>query len=275
MTPLVRRLFIPLLAFPTLIPAAPPSVPPVALDSIPTALADEWELVGEAVDEPGWDIWCSTPVVDDQGQVHLFCSRWKNTNSWEPGWRIECEIARYVAPRPEGPFRYAGTVLKGDGKGWDAVGLHNPHIRRVGDDYVLTHIANDGVGGLAKHGPNQRIGMVSSRSLEGPWKPVNGDPERPLLSPPDDPKIWCHASGCGVNNPSLLPMPDGTFRLYFKARRGPKGPLSWASPSLTSSPARGPSGPNPSPPTNAALKTAMPSSGAAMSASSPPTTTVS
>jgi hypothetical protein len=189
---------------------------------VPVALADDWELVGEAIDEPGWDVWGSSPVAADDGRVHLFVARWPSDRPFDPSWRVHSQIARYVAERPGGLFRFVEVVLQGGGEGWDAQGLHNPNIQRVGERYVLTYIANDG---RDPHGPNQRIGMVVAERLEGPWSPANGDADRPLLAPPEDPAIWCHESGCGVNNPALLAHPDGRFLLYFKARRGSEGPV--------------------------------------------------
>jgi hypothetical protein len=196
-------------------PAGPPLRAPVAL-------AAEWELVGEAVNEPGWDVWGASPIFDDGGRVHLFVARWPSDLPFDPSWRVHSQIARYVADRPQGPFRFVEVVLQGDGEGWNAQGLHNPNIQRVGERFALTFIANDGRG---RHGPNQRIGMVVADRLEGPWAPVHGDPDLPLLAPPQDADIWCHDSGCGVNNPALLAHPDGRFLLYFKAKRGPEGPV--------------------------------------------------
>lgn len=185
----------------------------------PEALADQWEFVGQAVNEPGWDIWGSSPIRTDDGMVHLFCARWPGSIPFDKAWRRNSEIAHYVAEKPEGPFRYLASIGKGDGKGWNAVGYHNPNIRKVGDKYVLVFIANDGD---PHHGPNQRIGMMTAGQIDGPWQLVP-DGSKPLLSPPEDQSIWCHKSRCGVNNPSLLPHPNGKFYLYFKASPGPKG----------------------------------------------------
>ncbi len=184
----------------------------------PEPLADQWELVGEAVNEPGWDIWGSSPIRDDKGRIHLFCARWPADIPFDKAWRRNSEIAHYVADKPEGPFTYVRTIGKGAGKGWNAVGYHNPNIRKIGDRYVLVFISNDGG---PQHGPNQRIGMMVAESLYGPWNLVPDD-SKPLLSPPEDEAIWCHASGCGINNPSLLAHPNGKFYLYFKSMSGPR-----------------------------------------------------
>ncbi|KAA3611434.1 MAG: hypothetical protein DWQ01_04910 [Planctomycetota bacterium] len=187
----------------------------------PTALADEWQFLGEAINEPGWDIWGGSPVQSPDGRVHLFVARWPGKFPFDPAWRTHSQIARYSADSPEGPFQFEQIVLQGDGKGWDAQGFHNPNVQRIGGRYALSCIANDGQG---RHGPNQRIGIWLADRIEGPWSPAHGNDLKPMLEPPQDPDIWCHQSGCGVNNPALLSMPSGKFHLYFKAKAGPSGP---------------------------------------------------
>ncbi len=189
----------------------------------PEALADQWAFLGEAINEPGWDIWGSSPIITDDGKVHLFVARWPGEIPFNKAWRTHSQIARYTADNPKGPFKFQEVVLKGDGEGWDAQGYHNPNIQKVGDRFALTCIANSGQGNMKGHPANQCIGIWVADTITGPWKPANGDPSKPMLSPPDDPAIWCYKSGCGVNNPALLPMSDRTFHLYFKALPGPKG----------------------------------------------------
>lgn len=185
--------------------------------AIPASIADRWEVTPQVVDTPGWSLWGASPVIDDEGRVNLLVARWGMDDGWETGWRKHSEIALYRADRPEGPFEYVKTVLKGDGEGWDAVGMHNPCVKRFGGRYVLLHIANDWKDGRKGHGPNQRIGMRIADSLEGPWKKVGRDG---LILEPGG---WCEDSGCGVNNPAIVEAPDGRFHLYFKARPGRQG----------------------------------------------------
>ncbi len=185
--------------------------------AIGKSLADRWELVGQILTEPGWHLWGASPIQDDKGRVHLFVARWPVSVGWQLGWRQHSEIAHYVADKPEGPFRFVETVLKGDGAGWDAVGMHNPCIRRARGRYVLFHIANSWEGGRPKHGPNQRIGLRVAESLAGPWRKVANDG---LALAPGN---WCAGSGCGVNNPAFIEAPDGRLLLYFKSKPGPTG----------------------------------------------------
>ncbi len=207
----------------------------------PEALGDQWEFVGEVVNEPGWHVWGSSPLRDDEGKVHLFSARFPSDvgyfeegrwhshitrafahrdtdRNFNVGWRWLSEIAHYVADEPEGPFEHVSTVGKGTGQGWNAAGWHNPSIQKIGDQYVIVFIANDG---HHRHGPSQRIGMMVADDLYGPWR-LLPDETTPLLSPPDDPSIWCYESDAGVTNPALLAHPNGKFYLYFKARSGPR-----------------------------------------------------
>jgi hypothetical protein len=181
--------------------------------------ADKWEYVGIAVEEPGYTIWGTSPILGDDGKVHLFVARWPCELKVDPGWRTHSEIAHYIGDSPEGPFRLVEVIGKGKGSGrWNAAGFHNPGIKKIDGKYVLVYIANDG---SPNHGPNQRIGMLVSESINGPWKEIPNDKE-PLLAPPTDSTSWCYNSGCGVNNPALLKRPDGRYFLYFKSMTGPR-----------------------------------------------------
>lgn len=179
-------------------------------------LADHWEYVGIAIEEPDYHIWGSSPIMDEKGRVHLFASRWTNKLGVDPGWRSHSEIAHYVSNSPEGPFKFVDVTLKGTGKNtWDKYGAHNPAIHKVGDEYILLYIANDNYK-TPPHSSNQNIGMMKSKSLYGPWKKVGKDGL--ILKPSSNPKFWTYKSMCGVANPALLQHPNGGFMLYFKAK---------------------------------------------------------
>jgi len=173
--------------------------------------ADRLEYLGVAVEEPGYHIWGSSPVIGPDGRTHLFVARWPVATRFS-GWKTHSEIARYVADRPEGPFSFREVVVKGTGTdGWDRRAPHNPTIQKVGDHYVLLYIANSG-----KEFPaSQRIGMTIADSPEGPWTRAGEDGL--ILASPDDPSVWSYNSRVGVNNPALLQHPDGRFFLYYKA----------------------------------------------------------
>jgi hypothetical protein len=184
------------------------------------SFADQWSFSGVAVQEAGYHVWCTSPVLDDLGKVHLFVSRWPRAFGVDPGWRSHSEIAHYVGDTPAGPFRFSDIALKGTGLDtWDKYGMHNPTIHRVGQQYVLLYIANNDFH-QPPHPANQQIGMALSSSPFGPWTKVNGDGR--ILSPPANPGYWNHRAGNGVVNPALLPYKGG-YLLYFKSKDAKMG----------------------------------------------------
>ena len=189
----------------------------VAQDDSKISWADRLEYVGVAVEETGYHVWGSSPVVDSDGKTHLFVARWPVENEFK-AWLTHSEIARYVADQPEGPFEFQEVVVKGSGKqgSWDFQSPHNPSVQKVGERYVLTYIANAG-GTKSECVASQRIGMMIADNPEGPWKKVGSNGM--LLAPPTDPEVWSFQSSVGVNNPALLSLPDGRFFLYYKAMK--------------------------------------------------------
>jgi hypothetical protein len=182
--------------------------------------ADHWEYIGIAVQEPGYTIWGTSPVVDEKGNVHLFVARWPG-DTVEPGWRSESEIAHYVGDHPEGPFIFSDVAIAGTGLDtWDRYGAHNPAISRIDGKYVLLYIANDNAT-RPVHPSNQKIGMAIADSPYGPWEKVNRDGL--VLDTPKNPEYWNYKASNGVNNPALLKHPDGGYFLYFKSEKARMG----------------------------------------------------
>lgn len=180
------------------------------------SFADRLEFVGIAVEEPGYHVWCTSPVIGPEGKTHLFVSRWPLTSGFG-GWMTHCEIARYASDSPEGPFVFQDVIVKGSGKDtWDRQAPHNPNVQKIGDKYVLVYIANAG-GKKQDRVVSQRIGMKVADNPAGPWKKVGEGGL--ILSPPEDKDVWSYNSTVGVNNPALLAHPDGRFFLYYKAMK--------------------------------------------------------
>ncbi|MEN8128005.1 MAG: glycoside hydrolase family protein [Planctomycetota bacterium] len=180
------------------------------------------EYAGVAVNEPGYHCWGTSPIMDDEGKVHLFVARWPiRSETFERGfdaaWRHDSEIAHYVGDGPEGPFAFSDVALKGTGKDtWDRYAPCNPLIKKVDGKYVLLHIANP-VGmtkGMGRHPGTQRIGMALSDSLNGPWKKVGTDGK--ILDPSKERGHWTHRGS--VVNPAFVKAPNGKYHLYFKSR---------------------------------------------------------
>lgn len=201
----------------------PPVVAPTVLQvgNFATSLVPK----GFVLQEDHYHIWCNAPIWDDAGVLHLFVSRWPIKDTFGRGWHTTCEIAHYKAAKPEGPYAFVDTVIKGDGKegSWRKQGTHNVTVLRLPDKrFALLFIANSGdertKGTDSQVFPaNQRIGMMLSNNLDGPWSLVGKDGL--VLDVPTDEDVWCHDTTVGVNNPTLLPIPDGRFFLYFKAMK--------------------------------------------------------
>lgn len=184
-----------------------------------SAIAANLLWKGTALSDPNFTFWGAAPVLDEQGRAHLFVARWPETNV-DPAWRKSSEIAHYMADSPEGSFEFQQVVVKGTGqKGdWDAYAPHNPEIKKFGDTYALLYIANTDYH-QPPHPHNQTIGMMVSKSLDGPWKKVGANGQ--ILSGSKDSKHWTH--GKLVANPTIIQYRD-QFLLYFKTnQRGKKG----------------------------------------------------
>ncbi|WP_430971631.1 sialate O-acetylesterase [Sunxiuqinia rutila] len=193
---------------------------PIHNEASEKSMAAHWQYIGIAVEEPGYTTWGTSPIMDEDGKVHLFVARWPG-NKVEPGWRTCGEIAHYVGDAPEGPFRFSDLALTPTTEDtWDHVSVHNPAIHKVGEQYVLLYIGNNN-GKQPPHPANQHIGMAVSKSLYGPWTKVGKDGK--ILSPPDNPNYWNYQATNGVNNPAFLQHPDGGFFLYFKSQGGKMG----------------------------------------------------
>ena len=185
-----------------------------------TGFASHWEYKGIAVEERGYHIWSTSPIAGKGDSVHLFVARWPEQYKVDPGWRSHSEIAHYVSANAEGPFIFSDIVLKGTGKNtWDKYGVENPLIVKVGKLYVLFYISNNNYH-QPPHPANQKIGMLISKSLYGPWKKVNKDGE--ILKPPVKETYWNYKATNGVNNPAFLQY-KGAYFLYFKSQNAQMG----------------------------------------------------
>jgi hypothetical protein len=182
-----------------------------------SAFCRSLEYTGKMVQEPGWHIWGCSPIVGEDGKVHLFVERWPTKpRGFDAAWRHDSEIAHYVGDTAEGPFKFRDVALKGTGTNtWDRFAPANPCIQKVDGKYVLVYIGNP-VGmtkGMGAHPGTQRIGMAIADSLDGPWRKVGKDGK--MLDPSPDPKHWTH--GAQVVNPAFLKF-NGKYLLYFKGK---------------------------------------------------------
>ena len=166
------------------------------------------------VDE-NYSIWGSSPILGNDGSVHVFSARWPESNV-DPAWRKSSEIAHYVADSPEGPFVFSDVAVKGSGRkgAWDCYAPHNPEIQKIGEYYAITFVANSDYH-QPPHPSNQKIGLVYSKSLYGPWEKAGKDGM--IIEVSKKSNHWTYGSGLGVDNPCLNEI-DGKAVVYFKAR---------------------------------------------------------
>jgi len=177
--------------------------------------ASRLEWTGTKIEDKNYTIWGCSPVLGDDGKVHVFLARWPEKNV-DPAWRESSEIAHYVAETPEGEYLFSEVTVKGsDMEGaWDRYAPHNPEIRKYGDTYVLLYIANSDFK-QPPHPKNQAIGMLTSSSPYGPWKKTGRNGL--ILSSKLYPDSWISKSQNGMANPTMMKVGD-KYHIYFKVR---------------------------------------------------------
>lgn len=175
--------------------------------------------------EPGFNVWCGSPIRGHDGNYHLFYSRWP-ISLGHTAWVTHSEIARAVSDQPLGPYRPAGVILPRRGEAfWDGLCTHNPTVHRFGDRYYLYYMGNTGDDQPMStlnwtHRNNQRVGVAIANCPEGPWHRS----DRPLL----EPTVGFHDALC-LANPSVAKRPDGSYLMIYKAV-GDRGRLPFGGP---------------------------------------------
>lgn len=168
-------------------------------------------------------IWCGSVIRGEDGQYHMFASRWPRALRFGPHWLTNSEVVRAVAGRPEGPFQFAEVVLPARGSNyWDGRMTHNPTIHRAGKTFLLfyagttfegpTPTAESQVRGgtpiVRQAQANQRVGLATADSVHGPWRRLDA----PILGP--RPGMW---DGLMITNPAPCVLPDGGILLVYKS----------------------------------------------------------
>ena len=195
----------------------PESVAKKAPVSIISAMASDMEWIGKAVDDPEYYVWCTSPIVGDDGRIHLFCSRWPKKHRMG-GWTSHSEIAHYVGEKPEGPFRFADLAIAArPGADWNN-SVHNPAIFKFGKKYALLYITFDHrkdspfLGGETLRCGKMYTCLATADSLSGPWTKQGN--EGMIVEPSADPAHWTYQTW-SLDNPTMLAT-GGKFYLYFK-----------------------------------------------------------
>jgi len=172
---------------------------------------------------PDYYQWGASCILGEDGQYHLFYSRWKRDNPRGMfGWLYVSEIAHATALKPEGPYVYKETLLQGFGEPqasrWDAFNAHNPDITRMKDPktgklkyylyFIATRDNDDMKSDWWDRIINQRIGVASSDSINGPWKRHPS----PVITPPTGPLNHY------LVNPGVCQLPNGKYLMLLKGR---------------------------------------------------------
>eukprot|EP01063_Lacrimia_lanifica_P031955 TRINITY_DN537_c0_g2_i1.p1 TRINITY_DN537_c0_g2~~TRINITY_DN537_c0_g2_i1.p1 ORF type:complete len:386 (+),score=102.07 TRINITY_DN537_c0_g2_i1:43-1200(+) len=152
-----------------------------------------------------------TERVNDTFHYHMYASAFPNAtlNDW-----INKSVAVHAVSKtgPLGPYIYQGVVLgpRGD-HFWDASNVHNPHVQKIGNEYVIFYIGMDYTDHphTMKGDPWQAIGAAYSTSPYGPWTRL----EEPLLTAT---RGWACVKYCGVSNPAVAVVADGTVVMIFR-----------------------------------------------------------
>lgn len=178
----------------------------------------------------GYWVWCGSVIRGEDGNYHMFASRWKKTLPFHPGWGVASEIVRAVSKTPEGPYQFQEVVLPARGAGyWDGRVTHNPVIQKCGDTYVLFYMGTTfpypdvPEDGTLDHDSYQwlcarahkRIGIATSKSVFGPWQRR----DHPVL----DVRPGCFDDFL-TSNPAPCLNPDGSCLLVYKTRTYRKPP---------------------------------------------------
>ncbi|MFT3846752.1 MAG: glycoside hydrolase family protein [Lacibacter sp.] len=172
-------------------------------DGDESCFAKRLKPVGRALELEGYYVWCNSPIIGDDGKVHVFFSRWKAEKKMS-GWINGSEIVHAVANTPEEPFTVLDTVFAPRAGYFDATTCHNPLIKKADGKYLLFYMGNSNGKTNTK-----RIGLAIADSLYGPWK----RPDEPLLLPGAEGAWDDHCT----TNPAFIKHPNGEYWLYYKS----------------------------------------------------------
>jgi len=179
--------------------------------------------------EDGWYVWGGSVVKGDDNKYYMFYARWssdcidcdeedrarghfRNMS----GWLKYSEIACAVSEKPNGPFEYVSTVVKGTGKknAWNQFNAHNPHIKKFNDKYYLYYIATTETPDSSYRKSligGQCIGVIQSESITDLIAGKFEHPQKPIIAP-DNINTFHRAV-----NPSVTQGHDGKFYMMFKS----------------------------------------------------------
>jgi hypothetical protein len=182
--------------------------------------------------------WCSSVIKGEDGKYHMFYSRWPHGKrkldddsmnyifNGFAGWMKYSEIAYAVSDKLNGPYHYVSTVIKSDGdpKKWDRFTMHNPHIRKFGNEYYLYYISSSYDSSYTnpkfkkeqlkwyQYNCGQKIGVLKAKHIEdfGNGKYTKAPSWLVAVDNVSTFEV--------VNNPSVTEGPDGKYYMIYKSR---------------------------------------------------------
>lgn len=207
---------------------------------------------GSGYKEPDSWIWCGSVIHGDDGNWHMFASRWNRDVGFDH-WTTNSTLVRAESSSMLGPYHYRETILPSSViSGATCKAAHNPSIALWGGLYYLffTSIHYDGARPTAvdpapwgsarsrQAWHSKRIALLSAPSVRGPWT-VEADPlldirpgqwdslitsnAAPLIHADGSVVMLYKGSDCGFGA-------DGTFamrlRLSVASAPNPAGPYS-------------------------------------------------
>jgi hypothetical protein len=186
----------------------------------PVSLTAKWA-------DTNYNIWCGSAVKSDDGNYHLFYSRWPRKLGHK-AWVTHSEVAHAVSGSPFGPWQHRDVALPARGTNfWDGSCTHNPTVLRIGGKLYLYYMGNYGDGVVRQplnweHRNHQRIGVAVADSPNGPWQRL----DKPVL---DISSATNAPDALVTSNPSLAQRPDGGVLMVYKAV-GMKRPAPFGGP---------------------------------------------
>lgn len=170
----------------------------------------------------GYWVWCGSVVKGEDGKYHMFASRWSKSVPMHPGWLVRSEVVHAVSDKACGPYTFSDVALPARGtQYWDGCMTHNPHIKKIGDTYVLYYIGSRYLfdcpdSEVALDHPavvsaraGKRVGVAYSKSVYGPWERSNS----PLL----ETRPEC-ADNYLTSNPAPCINDNGEIFMVYKGR---------------------------------------------------------
>lgn len=170
----------------------------------------------------GYWVWDGSVVKGEDGNYHMYASRWPKTVPMHPGWLVRSEIVHAVSSTPYGPFTFSEVALPPRGpEYWDGCVTHNPHIKKIGDMYVLYYTGTRYIldcpdeevsldhPSVIYARAQKRVGVAYSKSVYGPWERS----DHPLL----ETRPGC-ADSYLTSNPVACVDKTGDIFMIYKGR---------------------------------------------------------